>query len=797
MSRLLASSNAVPLRVAQREATPEKFLPYARHVNDEMVALDSGDIMLTFELQGRAFETADVRDLNDWHTKLNGMLRNLHDERLSIWTHLIRMRVDQYPGGAFKSGFASDLDRAYFGRINRERMFINRFFATLVIRPAATGGDKIIQLFKRKVSGQPKQGPMLDESLIELLDDKARDFEKLMARCEPRRCSIYEYRGLMFSETMEVADMVMTGRHRRVPVVRGHLGGALYRSRTIFGAETIEVRDADASAFGGIFGIREYPAQTTPRQFEALLSVDFGFVLTQSFTFLGRAAASEKFRLRMTQMENSGDRAVSQADALIDAGDDLMSNRFVLGDHHFTLAVYADSMKGLRDHMSVARAALADTGMVAAREGAALEAAYWSQLVGNFAWRARPAPITSLNFAAFSPFHTFPAGSASGNHWGDAIALLKTNARSPYFFNFHKGDLGHTLIIGPSGGGKTVLLNFLMAQAEKTGARQIFIDKDRGAQIFVQASGGTYLALHNGVATGFSPLKALADAPEDKTFLSIFIRQLVRADGKPISVQEERLIEDGISAVMKLPAADRSLSALRSMLGMKDSSGVGARLEKWTAEGSLGWVFDNPADSMTLDARFIGFDMTDFLDNADIRTPVMLYLFHRIDQLLTGERMIICIDEFWKALGDEAFRRFAQDGLKTYRKRNAVLVFATQSPADALKSNISHSILEQVATKIMLPNPFGARRDYVDGFALSEAEFKLVREELAPESHKFLVKQGHDSVVVELDLAGLDDALAVLSGRAETTAVADEIIAEVGHDPAVWLPLFHKRRRPS
>tara|TARA_R110002033_G_scaffold74389_2_gene125623 strand:+ start:25699 stop:28092 length:2394 start_codon:yes stop_codon:yes gene_type:complete len=797
MGRLLASNNSVPRKIAQREATPEKFLPYARHVNEEMVALDSGDIMLTFELQGRAFETADVRDLNDWHTKLNGMLRNLHDERLSIWTHLIRMRVDQYPGGAFKSRFAADLDRAYFGRINRERMFINRFFVSLVIRPAATGSDKIIQLFKRKVSKQAEKGPLIDEALVELLDDKARDFEKLMARCQPRRCGVYAHRGLMFSEAMEVADMVMTGRHVRVPVVRGHLGGALYRARTIFGAETIEVRGADTSAFGGIFGIREYPAQTTPRQFEALLSVDFGFVLTQSFTFLGRAAATEKFRLRMTQMENSGDRAVSQADALIDASDDLMSNRFVLGDHHFTLAVYGTSMRALRDHMSVARAALADTGMVAAREGAALEAAYWSQLVGNFAWRARPAPITSLNFAAFSPFHTFPAGQASGNHWGDAIALLKTSARSPYFFNFHKGDLGHTLIIGPSGGGKTVLLNFLMAQAEKTGARQIFIDKDRGAQIFVQASGGTYLALHNGIATGFSPLKALTDCAPDKSFLSIFIRQLVRADGKPISVQEERRIEDGINAVMKLPAADRSLSALRSMLGMKDASGVGARLEKWTSEGSLGWVFDNPTDSMTLDAQFLGFDMTDFLGNADIRTPVMLYLFHRIDLALTGERMIICIDEFWKALGDEAFRRFAQDGLKTYRKRNALMVFATQSPADALKSDISHSILEQVATKIMLPNPFGARRDYVDRFSLSEAEFKLVREDLSPESHKFLVKQGHDSVVVELDLSGLDDALSVLSGRAETTTQVDEIIAEVGSDPATWLPLFHSRRRPS
>ncbi|RYE98693.1 MAG: transporter, partial [Oxalobacteraceae bacterium] len=135
--------------------------------------------------------------------------------------------------------------------------------------------------------------------------------------------------------------------------------------------------------------------------------------------------------------------------------------------------------------------------------------------------------------------------------------------------------------------------------------------------------------------------------------------------------------------------------------------------------------------------------------------------------------------------------------LKTYRKRNALMVFATQSPADALKSDISHSILEQVATKIMLPNPNGNRRDYVDGFSMTEAEYALIREELSPESRKFLVKQQHDSVVVELDLSGMDDELAVLSGRAETTAIAMEVMAEYGRDPAVWLPIFHKRRRPS
>lgn len=796
MAKANRLSEQVPMKVALKEVMPTKFLPYARHVNDEVVALDSGAIMLTFELQGRAFETADVRDLNDWHSKLNVMLRNLHDDRLSIWTHLVRARVEQYPGGNFRSRFARDLDAAYFARMNKERMFINRFFVTLVLRPAIHGADQLVQLFKRRSTGEG-QANAIDADLMEALEDKARDFEKLMERCSPRRLSIYGFNGLKFSETMEVAEMVMTGRHRRVPVIRGHLGSALYRQRVVFGGETVEVRDADRSAFGGIFGIREYPATTTPRQFESLLAVDFAFVLTQSFTFLGRAAASERFRLRQKQMENADDRAVSQMLDLVDAADDLMSNRFVLGDHHFTLAVYSDSLKGLRDNMSIARAALADTGMVAAREGAALEAAYWSQLVGNFAWRARPAPITSLNFAAFSPFHTYPAGLATGNHWGDAIALMKTSARSPYFFSFHKRDIGHTLVVGPTGGGKTVIVNFLMAQAEKTGARQIFIDKDRGAQIFVLASGGTYLTLANGTPTGFAPLKALENNAEDRAWLSLWVRQLVRAETRPITVQEERMIDEGISAVMRLPREDRSLDALRTMLGMADAGGIGARLEKWTTRGSMGWVFDNATDEMTLDARFIGFDMTDFLDNAEIRAPLMLYLFHRIDKMLTGERTIIAIDEFWKALQDEAFRGFAQDGLKTYRKRNALMVFATQSPADALKSDIAHSILEQVATQIILPNPKGARRDYVEGFSLTDAEYQLIREELSPESRKFLVKQGHDSVVVELDLTGLEDELAVLSGRAETTLIAVDTAAEFGPDPAAWLPIFHKRRRPS
>src|SRR3546814_4277708 len=104
-----ALAEKVPFDKAKREEMPEKFLPYSRHVNEHVVALDNGDLMLMLELDGRPFETSDVRDLNDWHTRLNGVWRNIHDARLSIWTHMLRMRVRDYPGGTFRSPLARKL----------------------------------------------------------------------------------------------------------------------------------------------------------------------------------------------------------------------------------------------------------------------------------------------------------------------------------------------------------------------------------------------------------------------------------------------------------------------------------------------------------------------------------------------------------------------------------------------------------------------------------------------------------------------------------------------------------------
>jgi type IV secretion system protein VirB4 len=147
-------------------------------------------------------------------------------------------------------------------------------------------------------------------------------------------------------------------------------------------------------------------------------------------------------------------------------------------------------------------------------------------------------------------------------------------------------------------------------------------------------------------------------------------------------------------------------------------------------------------------------------------------------------------DEFSRLLADQAFEQFAKDGLKVWRKLNGVFCAATQSPSDALMSPISRTIIEQTPTKIFYPNPDATAVDYIEGFGLTEREFKLIKEQLEPGSRRFLIKQGHASAVCELDLKGFTAELAVISGRASSVARMQQLVSEHGPDPSQWLPPF-------
>ncbi len=336
----------------------------------------------------------------------------------------------------------------------------------------------------------------------------------------------------------------------------------------------------------------------------------------------------------------------------------------------------------------------------------------------------------------------------------------------------------------------------MLAMLSRQGVTHVVFDKDRGLEILVRALGGTYLPLKNGAPTGFNPLQ-LEVTPANIEFFKIWLRSLVRGP-MSLTVREESDLDHALRGTLALEPAARRLSRLIEFTDATRSDGVHARLARWceSARGDYAWAFDNPTDTLTCElahTTLFGADVTEFLDNEVTRAPVTLYLFHVIRTLLDGRRFVCWADEFSRLLADPTFEQFAKDGLKVWRKLNGVLCAATQSPSDALGSAISRTIIEQTPTKILFPNSDANASEYIDGFGLSERELKLLKEQLEPGSRMFLVKQGHYSVVCQLDLKGFDTALAVISGRASSVERLYSIMNQVGSDPANWLPLFERQ----
>lgn len=166
--------------------------------------------------------------------------------------------------------------------------------------------------------------------------------------------------------------------------------------------------------------------------------------------------------------------------------------------------------------------------------------------------------------------------------------MLKTASGSPLYFNMHYGDLGNTFIGGPSGSGKTVLLNFILSQGEKFNAHIVFFDKDRGADLFVRAAGGTYLPLKNGKPTGCAPLKGVELTPENKVFTAQWVTKLVGSSTRELSVSEVRDIAGAIDGLADLSLEQRTIGALRTFLNNTDPDGIAARLRRW--ERRAAWM---------------------------------------------------------------------------------------------------------------------------------------------------------------------------------------------------------------
>lgn len=765
-------------------------LPYLAQVDEYTLVTRDGMAMHMFRLEGLPFETIDAVQLDARKAARDALFQSLASARFALVHHVVRRAVDVTLDSEFPDDFSRRLDSSWKARLASRRLFVNELYLTLVARPLrgrAGVAERFLGLFG---GARPTESAQPRADLKAL--SQAR--EAILAALEPyspQTLSSYEMANGLGSEQLEFLSALFNGDNRPCLLPFGELGHSIARRRIGFGADAIEFGpfDGRSEEFGAILSVKDYPAETSAGLLDDLYRLPFEMTVTQSFAFVDRAPALERMNLALRRMRSADDAALSLRGELVSAKDDLAAGRAAFGEHHLTVMVRTDAREQLDEAAGEIQAVLAEAGVAAVREELGLEAAFWAQFPGNFGYIARRALISSANFAGFASAHGFPVGKPGGHHWGSAVTLFETSSAGPYFFSFHKGDLGNFTIIGPSGSGKTVVLNFLLAQARRFSPRIVFFDKDRGAEIFIRAIGGGYDRLTPGLPSGLNPL-ALPDTPGNRRFLVDWLVRLAAGMGEEPDVEETQWIAEAIDAAFAGPLQLRRLRHLAELLrgrGRASASDLAARIAPWHSDGEHAWLFDNEVDRLTLEASAIGFDMTAVLDNPTVRTPAMMYLFHRVEERLDGHPAIIVIDEGWKALDDDVFVRKIKDWEKTIRKRGGIVGFATQSASDALESRISSAIIEQAGTQIFMANPAAQADHYIGGFGLTSHEFDLVRS--IPESARaFLVKHGNESVVVRLNLANEPELLTVLSGRERTVRLLDDIRSRMGDDPALWLP---------
>lgn len=796
-------------------------IPYTGHLRPDAVVTDTGEVVGIIEVDGLPWETVDDSDLENGVVRLNWTLRNLSRSWRQFHIHRIRTMApaSMYPRGKFRSVFPEVLDNRYAERL-MERLYVNKTFISVVIRPPEPFGSKARKAASKLMqSVNPRKKPVHKRNLVRRLEGTMATLCGDLKEYGPKILGYRTKGKAIYSEIAEAIGQIMYGEWQAYPLVAGHLGRSIYSQRIVFesapgglseagqGIGTIRIHGPRAR-YAAQIGYADYPAIVWPGMSNALLKAPYCYSMTHSFRPLDKSDGSAVITRKQNVMVSGGDKAYSQIAGLTDFNDRLMSNEFAMGEHAVGLTVFADSRSALREVVTASLKDIEDGGAKATLEDRSNEAAFYAALPGNaggrrsffsaFEGHPRSGAISTESFACLESLHGYPMGPERG-YWGEPICLFRTDAGTPYRFHLQVGQSGNIRICGPTRSGKTTLLAFLANQCEKAADKQLFWDKDRGLELAVLGLGGRYYRFLNGEPTGLAPLKALdGNNPDDMEHLRQLFTALVDHGSRFVwQPEDERRLVMALEQVMDLPPEDRWIEEVRSLLGT-DPAGAGARLEKWCWGNSLGWIVDCPVDTLDLSAPAIGFDQTKYLDNPDARGPINSHLFYRTDKLLDGQRVITWIDEFWKSLQDPAFRGMIHNALKTRGKLNSPMVLATQSLTDALlAADIAHTILEQCKTSIEFANPKADREAYTKRAGYTDAEFNLISQEIPAYSGMFLLKQEDKSIVSSLDLFGMDDEIAVLSGNERNVRILDEVRAEMPHekDPVRLLTALHDKRR--
>ncbi|MCE5306095.1 MAG: DUF87 domain-containing protein [Acidobacteriales bacterium] len=377
--------------------------------------------------------------------------------------------------------------------------------------------------------------------------------------------------------------------------------------------------------------------------------------------------------------------------------------------------------------------------------------AWLAAIPGNDIYNLRRVWLMNTSYADLA----FLFAHSSGEPWNahlnrEYLALLETNHGTPYFLNLHAGDIAHSLILGATGSGKSFFLNFLLTNLQKYEPFTCIFDLGGSYEATTQMFGGSYLKI--GIdKLGFSinPF-SLTPTPENIHFLFSFIKVLVESNGYRTDNADERDIYEAIGNLYEAP---EEIRRLRSLLGMIRRP-LAEQMQKWTADGQYGALFDNVADNLTF-ARFQAFDFEGMDKYPAVLEPLLFYILHRANAAIyeAGAETVskwFVLDEAWRFFRNATTRLYIVEALKTWRKRNAAMILATQSGEDLEQSEILPIVVESCPTKLFLANPGMNEEWYRRTFKLNVTESQAISR-LVPKQ-QILVKRPDFAKILNLNV---------------------------------------------
>lgn len=775
------------------------FLPWAALIDEGIVLNKDGSFQRTARFRGPDLDSAVSAELVAVAGRLNNALRRL-GSGWAVFVEAQRHSASDYPADTFP-----DIASALVGAERRAQFeeegahFESSYYLTYLYLPpeeSAAMAERLLYEGSRRTIGTDAREVLsgfIDRTnrVLQLtegfmpecawLDDEAT-LTYLHSTISAKRHRVRVPEIPMYLDAL-LADQPLTGG------LEPMLGDAHLRVLTIVGFPTATtpgiLDDLNRQAFPYRWSTRAIMLDKTDATKLLTRIRRQWFAKRKSIAaILKEVMTSEAASLVDTDAHN---KAIDADAALQELGSDQIGEAFVTA----TVTVWDRDPHAADEKLRLVEKVIQGRDFTCMVETVNSVEAWLGSLPGHVYANVRQPPISTMNLAHMIPLSAVWAGEARDHHLkAPPLFFGKTEGSTPFRFSLHVGDVGHTLIVGPTGAGKSVLLALMALQFRRYPEAQIFaFDFGGSIRAAATAMAGDWHDLGGAVsgdATEFVALQPLAriDGVAERGWAAEWIASILARERIEVTPETREHIWSALTSLASAPREERTLTGLSVLL---QSNVLKRALQPYCLGGPYDRLLDGEQERVG-EASVQVFEI-DGLIGTSVAPAVLSYLFHRIEDRFDGRPTLLVIDEGWLALDDAAFAGKLREWLKTLRKKNASVVFATQSLADINGSAIAPAIIESCPTRILLPNDRAIEPQITAiyrRFGLNDRQIEILAR--ATPKRDYYCQSRRGNRLFELGLGEIALAFTAASSKADQ-ALIEHVLAEGGSESFVagWL----------